>query len=794
MYNSILRYLALTLLFVACFPAFAFSQVSPLPKAHSHNDYAHKRPLFDALDNGFCSVEADFYLVDGEFLVGHLLKELKPERTLEALYLKPLLERCRKNHGKVYPEASDFYLWLDLKTDGNEIYPKLQKLLSQYDEIITSYDGKTKNTKAVLVIITGDVPRELILQEKGRRYMTFDGRPKDASSDIPAEMMSAVSEAWKKHFKWNGIGTMPEDELNVLKTQLRLSHQAGRKVRYWAAPQNEQFWKFADEIGIDFLNTDHLEKLRAFLTNSESVPRIVNIINFIRQTEPRNHTEFSDEYLYQTVVAQVKLLNKHNLPGTFLLQYDALVNSQYVDLLKKELPNGSEIGAWWEITQPHIEDAGMKWRGRFPWDWHANVGFATGYTPQEREKLVDVYMEKFKATFGKYPASVGSWFIDAHTLAYLSDKYRIVASCNCKDQLGTDGYTLWGGYWNQAYYPSRKNAYMPAQHRDSQIPVPIFRMLGSDPIYQYESGSSVISLEPVYGHGGGSTEWVNWFFKTMFDDPALGFNYAQAGQENSFGWRSMQKGLEYQIPLLAELQQKKKIRVETLETTGKWFKEQYPVTPPTALSALSDIQNKGNKTVWFNSRFYRASILWTNDSFRVRDIHLFDEQLQSAYVDKAGTSTQCIYHTLPVIDGGVWSKKEMLAGLRLVQFDEKGKATELLLGSPVVQSCGKDVLQVETTTPNGQMFRIIFREDTIEITNSGNDFVWGLELKTAKDAKLPFTSIAEREVRAKFDNFDYAVKLSAGSFEKPTESTDYIFRIRPANGKVVLDCTNGNKR
>ena len=35
------------------------------------------------------------------------------------------------------------------------------------------------------------------------------------------------------------------------------------------------------------------------------------------------------------------------------------------------------------------------WRGRFPWDWHADVGFATGYTPEEREKLVDVYMNDF---------------------------------------------------------------------------------------------------------------------------------------------------------------------------------------------------------------------------------------------------------------------------------------------------------------------------------------------------------------------------------------------------------------
>ena len=147
-------------------------------------------------------------------------------------------------------------------------------------------------------------------------------------------------------------------------------------------------------------------------------------------------------------------MNKYKLGGTYLLQYDALLDTSYQKLLKT-LPDSSfEIGAWWEIPQPLAENAGLKWLGRYLWDWHANVGFSTGYSPDEREKLVDIYMKDFKQIFGDYPKSVGWWFIDAHTLNYMYQKYGIVASCNCKDQIGTDGYSLWGGYWNQAYYPS----------------------------------------------------------------------------------------------------------------------------------------------------------------------------------------------------------------------------------------------------------------------------------------------------------------------------------------------------
>ena len=61
------------------------------------------------------------------------------------------------------------------------------------------------------------------------------------------------------------------------------------------------------------------------------------------------------------------------------------------------------------IIPQQVEKAGIKWHGRFPWDWHAHVGFAPGYTPDEREKLVDVYMHDFHDIFGCFPKSVGSW-------------------------------------------------------------------------------------------------------------------------------------------------------------------------------------------------------------------------------------------------------------------------------------------------------------------------------------------------------------------------------------------------
>ena len=76
----------------------------PLAQAHAHNDYEHDRPLFDALEHGFTSVEADVWLVDGELLVAHDREDVQPGVTLESLYLDPLQDLVRGQGHSVYPK------------------------------------------------------------------------------------------------------------------------------------------------------------------------------------------------------------------------------------------------------------------------------------------------------------------------------------------------------------------------------------------------------------------------------------------------------------------------------------------------------------------------------------------------------------------------------------------------------------------------------------------------------------------------------------------------------------------
>lgn len=492
-------------------------------------------------------------------------------------------------------------------------------------------------------------------------------------------------------------------------------------------------------------------------------PRIVNIYNFVRNSDYRVSND--EEVLYETTWHQIQLLKQARLPATWALQYDALINPRFQKLFKEQLTTNDEIAAWWEIPEPLAENAGLKWRGQHEWDPAANVGFSPGYTPVERRKLVDVYMADFKKIFGYYPRTVGSWYIDEVTLDYMARQYGIVASCNCKDQIGTDGYTLWGGYWNQAYYPSRLNAYMPAQTRAGQIDVPVFRMLGSDPIYQYGNSRGMFTLEPVYPESGGSADWVTWFMDNLVKQPSLAFGYTQVGQENDIqdGWVSMKTGLTRQVELLAALARDGKIQVETLAQAGQWFHNHYSLTPPTSVVALDDWKHQNHKAVWYDSRFYRLNVLWTNGAFYIRDLHCFDENLVSVTHDAALTTTALAYETLPVMDGALWSGTEK-AGLWPILLSSDGTKSAMKSdGPPVVKELNVTDLSIQQPLLGGGSFTIVCRETNVTFTGmdaQGHPLRWAWDCVGGAQQKSVVQTVSPDSLSYQYAGVNYRLRLS----------------------------------
>ena len=240
------------------------SDIAPLPHAHAHNDYLHARPLLDALDHGFCSVEADIYLVNGKLLVAHDRNKVQTERTLEALYLDPLLQRVRANHGRVFAGGPEFVLLIDLKTDWTNTYPVLKATLTNYVAMLTLYAGGMMQSNAVRVILTGNRSRQMFAGEEVR-LAALDGELADLDSNEPAALIPWISSNWFRSFKWRGSDEIPESELLRLKDIVRRGHEHGRAVRFWGAPDKLSFWKVIRDAGVDLVNTDDLAGAEKFL-------------------------------------------------------------------------------------------------------------------------------------------------------------------------------------------------------------------------------------------------------------------------------------------------------------------------------------------------------------------------------------------------------------------------------------------------------------------------------------------------------------------------------------------------
>lgn len=234
--------------------------------AHAHNDYHHARPLIDALDHGFASIEADVFLVDGQLLVGHDPAELQPERTLESLYLKPLQERVDANDGSVYGDGTELALLVDIKSDGPKTYAAIAQLLAEYANILTNVSDGRVRPAAIRVVISGNRPIEMIAAENPR-YATIDGRFPELDGELSAHLVPLVSENWRSHFTWNGKGEMPMAERKKLREFAASCHIQNRRLRFWATPETPECWSELLSADVDLIGTDNLDALQDFLSS-----------------------------------------------------------------------------------------------------------------------------------------------------------------------------------------------------------------------------------------------------------------------------------------------------------------------------------------------------------------------------------------------------------------------------------------------------------------------------------------------------------------------------------------------
>lgn len=234
---------------------------------HSHNDYHQNIPLLTAYYARMGSIEADVFLKDGALYVAHDPSEIKAGITLKKLYLEPLAGFYRQNGNRPYPDSTHrLQLVVDIKKDYAKVLSQLIKDLEGYQEIFNS----SKNSKAIRIVISGDVPAPADFKNYPD-YISFDGRPYTTYTEDQLKRVAMISDDIKSYTPWNGKGNPTAPDLTKLTGVIEKAHQQHKPFRFWATQDSPNTWIVLERLGADWINTDHPEKLKEFQLDKDKL-------------------------------------------------------------------------------------------------------------------------------------------------------------------------------------------------------------------------------------------------------------------------------------------------------------------------------------------------------------------------------------------------------------------------------------------------------------------------------------------------------------------------------------------
>lgn len=316
--------------------------------AHSHNDYLQDQPFHEAYSNHFGSMEIDVFLVDGKLLVAHTPREITQERTIETLYIKPLLEQIKLHQGNVYPDGGKLQFLIDLKTGGETLHALEQLLMP-----VRHHFDIEKNPHAVRLVISGSGPSPEQFAEYDKIFW-FDGRTNLTYDAEQLKRVAFYSAPFRSFSRWKGNDTLPEDDARKIKEYADSIHTLGKKVRLWGCPDTETCWQTFIQLGIDYLNTDNPSGLARFLNEYQPSQSVIEIVTH------RDAGHIAPEHTYPAIRKALEL-------GAKWIEIDVRTSKDGVlydfhDRVLDRTTNGS--GSFSDLTSKEIDrlDAGS-WFG-----------------------------------------------------------------------------------------------------------------------------------------------------------------------------------------------------------------------------------------------------------------------------------------------------------------------------------------------------------------------------------------------------------------------------------------------
>lgn len=226
---------------------------------HSHNDYEQAAPFWAAWQQRFGSIEADIWLVGGKVLIGHDTNEIKSGRTLEEYYVKPLQACIERNHGYPYSDTTrHLQILIDVKADSVATLAAMIALLDKYPAL--------EHCPSLKWVISGNRPAPA-LYTSYPPFIAFDGILHGQYTPSELTRIAMMSDDLRHYTRWDTRTGIPATGLDSLRQAIGRSHALHLPVRLWDAPDFPAAWRQLMQLQVDYLNTDHIADLAAYLNS-----------------------------------------------------------------------------------------------------------------------------------------------------------------------------------------------------------------------------------------------------------------------------------------------------------------------------------------------------------------------------------------------------------------------------------------------------------------------------------------------------------------------------------------------
>ncbi len=383
--------------------------------------------------------------------------------------------------------------------------------------------------------------------------------------------------------------------------------------------------------------------------NAKEATQIITLVNPIRISVYSQKPVDSLKNQYEQVA------NK-KLAASWLLTYDILSFPGIKEVIQT-MNIDQDIGIFMEVTENFATNMNITYQKTDSWH-RSNSLFLSGYSQVDRIKFIDGVFEKFKLQFGYYPTSVGAWWIDSFSLEYMQKKYGVNANLVVADQLGTDGYTIWGQYWAAPYYPSRNHAAMPAQSIENKLDLVNLQWAPRDPLNGYKSPGelrgSLYSTQDYYSIGL-EDSYLEGLINLYAGRGKNEFGQITFGLEGDFSPETYLANTQYSkyLDIAKKFAEKGNFTIANMQQFSHWYRQKYPNLSQEYIVESEDLlKNTKNKVIWYQNPNYRAGLVFDESSKKLRliDLRVYQKNFQEPFFSSINGQIELNINLPSVID------------------------------------------------------------------------------------------------------------------------------------------------